>query len=400
MFEIRKSGVVPIENEYAPGGLREEAFITERRVITRKATMTGLKTEYDTLRAGAAEKVKAVSERRSSVSTIAGGLAERRSMLTAAREAYDAARQKAMQSEAAGGADGEALKDVETKGVVFREADTSYNALLLELASARASYDLAVKEYNEMMSQAAVKYRDYKTAEFEYERALAVWEYANTPYLGDSATHESALDGVRLADGTEVNYSESAPPDARENYDYILSLYEAASGRFQSAGEALRTQETVADLASDGRYNLLREKMRTASTALVDCLSAGAVDEGKKNILISERNEALGAYRAYCALSERDGLHDGTLLLRDEEAMLWEMAGYAKNKKCAEAYAIIVRDLVSNGENSSTGDRIVARFSEQRMAFQEQSWKQQEAELSIRRTGGLKQSVSSMPAAR
>ncbi len=377
-----------IDNEFAPNGMREEKFITEQRVNSRKEKMTVLKSEYDTLRAGITEKVTAIRERGLSVSTITGGLAGRESIRTAAREAYEEARQKAMQSEAAGGADGETLKDVEAKGTAFHEADTSYNAFLMELSSAREAYDLAVKEYSEMMNHAAAKYRDYKTAEFEYERAVAVWEYANTPYLGDSATRESSLGGGMLANGSEVNYSDITPPDVRENYDYFLSLYEAADERFQSAGEALQSQETVEDLAIDGRYNLLRENLRKANTALIDRLFDG-VDNETREGLISERAAALEAYRAYCARSEREGLHDGTVLLRDEEALLWEALGYAKGKKCVEAYARIVRDLVSDGESGSVDDRIIARYSNQRIAYQEQAWEQQQVEVFIRRNRWL-----------
>jgi hypothetical protein len=373
-----------IDNEYAPNGLREEAFITEQRVTTRKEKMTGLKAEYDTLEAGIDEKIRAINERRLEVSSIAGGIAGAESARAAASEAYEAARRKALKSEAAGGADGETLKDVETKGAIFREADMSYNALLMNLSSARAAYDLAVKEYSDAMNRAAAKYREYKTAEYEYERALAVWEYAETPYLNDSATHESALGGGRLADGTDANYNDIAPPDARENYDYILSLYEAANERFQAASETLRSQETVEDLAIDGRYNLLRENLRKASVALINSLS-GVADDETKECMISERNAALGAYRAYCALSEGEGLHDGTVLIRDEEALLWQMLRYAGDKKCTEAYAIIVRDLVSDGSGGAVGDRIVARYSAQRIACQEQAWEQQQAEVAVRR---------------
>ena len=125
--------------------------------------------------------------------------------------------------------------------------------------------------YINAMNTVSENYKTYKDAEFEYERAYAVWEYANTPYLKDTFVHDSELGDGKLPGTDEVeDYSDIQVPDARENYEYILQKYNEAHQRYSDAMDAMENQETIEMLRLDDEYESLRKAFEDTTIAYIN----------------------------------------------------------------------------------------------------------------------------------
>ncbi|HQO04337.1 MAG TPA: hypothetical protein PLI62_18925, partial [Spirochaetota bacterium] len=72
-----------------------------------------------------------------------------------------------------------------------------------------------------------------------------------------------------------------------------------------------------------------------------------------------------------------NGTHEGTVLLRDEEAMLWQQLMEAKEQGLSAVYNLVASDIVYDGAGNSVTARIVQSLASQNSLFQEQLRTQQ-----------------------
>ncbi|HPB81621.1 MAG TPA: hypothetical protein PK200_06240, partial [Spirochaetota bacterium] len=188
---------------------------------------------------------------------------------------------------------------------------------------------------------------DFAAKEFAYERAYAVWEYANTPYLMDTAEHETGL-GTGTLPGTEgdtvTDLSKIPVPDARENYLRILGQCETAQAAFLYASEKKENQETVESLMEDTVYAELKEAFARKAESYARVARAAVLIEETTADLERQRAEWTAKYTQYKDAPggfARTG--DGAAELTDEEVrrrdiVLAHMAEYANNNGGVDAY--------------------------------------------------------------
>ncbi|HNV49162.1 MAG TPA: hypothetical protein PKJ16_19145, partial [Spirochaetota bacterium] len=265
----------------------------------------------------------------------------------------------------------ETLDALQTASAAYYAVQQEYNALRAELEQARTDYNTRSGDYTAQMNTIADLYKTYQEREFEYEKAYAVWEYANTPYLKGSQNYDAGLTTGSVPGSGTGDFAGMTSPDARENYEHHLTQYNTAHDVWAQAKDRMDNQETVEMLyAMDGTYAGLRDAAATAVR--------GYADGG------SDPTAAVNEYLNYCAGAAMLGLHDQTVLLRDQEGLFYELLQYSKDRDSDAAYNYTINALVSNGSGTSVGDRIVSGMLEQNRLFQEQNWDQRQATMDER----------------
>ncbi len=363
-------------NEYASGGMREDAAVTRERVDHARTAMEALRDEYQASLAGVDALVEAMTSKKAELESLSRGLAAKKQLADDLAIPYGIAKQAVVEAEDAGGAPAGLLADLKAKGDACGAAEKDYADLTNSITTAKREYEAIQKSYSDRINDNAARYHAFQEAEFAYERAYAVWEYANTPYLNDTSAGTLSIGSGVLADGTLADFDSFSAPDALDNYQAVLAMYESKKSDFDACSSILAGQEKVEDLANDSAYGEYKTGLRDATMQLIDALSEGA-DELALETLMEVRAAALNAFRVYAAQAVEDGAHDRTILLRDEEALYRDMLAYAKNSGSDDGYAIVAGELISDGRGTSVDDRIVAGLMQQSLVFQEQLWEQQ-----------------------
>ncbi|HON80547.1 MAG TPA: hypothetical protein PK544_18795, partial [Spirochaetota bacterium] len=308
---------------------------------------------------------------------LSGGVANAQKAMEEALPAYSAARLKVVEAENNGGADNTLLEELQASGKAYHDAEAAYRELNEKIEAARKEYNDAVSSYTAHMNDVSEKYSAYHTAEQQYETAYAVWEYANTPYLMESSEFETGIGTGQLVDGTGIDFNDLDAPDALERYQQCLEEFSVTEQTLQDAKTAMDSQETTEDLGDDSAYTAFKDAVNAATGAISEYLQEDTVDDLTLQTLMAERGEALNAYRNYCAEATANGTHEGTVLLRDEEAMLWQQLMDAKEKGLTTIYNLVASDIVYDGAGNSVTDRIVQNLASQNSAFQDQLRAQQ-----------------------
>jgi hypothetical protein len=365
-----------LDNDYAPGGIREDAQTTKDRVDQAKSEMELLRDEYQSSLTGVNDLVTAMQTKKDEIDTLTQGLAGKKQAANDLVAPYNTAKLAVIEAENNGGASTQLLDDLKAKGDACSVARIAYTDQVNSVTTAQREYEALQKSYNDRINDNAAKYSTFQDAEFTYERAYAVWEYANTPYLSDTKAKESSLGSGMLADGTLADFDAFTAPDALENYQTILEMYEYKKGDFDIFTAAKAGQEKIEDLANDSAYIGYKNGLRSATADLITAL-AGRADQLTLETLAGQRIAALEAFRDYCAQSVSDNAHDNTVLLRDEEALYWDMLTFAKDSGSIEGYALVAKELINDGQGMSVDDRIMTNLMQQSEIFQEQRWNQQ-----------------------
>ncbi|HPS59225.1 MAG TPA: hypothetical protein PK514_14055 [Spirochaetota bacterium] len=151
------------------------------------------------------------------------------------------------------------LADIETAQGAHQTREAEFQTARSSLDQAQENYRLANERYTDAMEDISETYSLYKAAEVEFERTSSIYEYANTPYLKESSTLDSGLGSATTVDGSgSTDYSELPVPDARENYERILTRYNEAAAVYRARQSAVDNQESVVTLNTntdaDGEY--------------------------------------------------------------------------------------------------------------------------------------------------
>ncbi|TAL34406.1 MAG: hypothetical protein EPN93_11830, partial [Spirochaetes bacterium] len=369
-------------NEYAPGGMREGAAVTELRVNERRTAMDDAKRAYDELNTRAQGMVTEMTNKQQAVNDAVALLDNQtlKDEIDAAYIAYrqeqDALKEILARTPAASNADIMAeMANYEISLRNYTSAQAKYQAIETQIRTARNALQETQATYTQYMDDAADAYETYRTAELNYERAYAVWEYARTPYLMDSTLNAGGT-GFQELTGIPV-------PDALENYNYIKGLYDEHDTSFQEALTALNDQKGVEDLLGNTGYKTARDKVLLALENITDPDDAVQI---------------LATYHAECAALRENGGYDKTLVLRDEASVLSELLGQAKtkfmelmesgSKDAATTYESVYRAitdlLVNDGSGTDVGTLTVNELLKQSTQFQDDLWDQQSIELTLR----------------
>ncbi|MBN2041039.1 MAG: hypothetical protein JW864_13435, partial [Spirochaetes bacterium] len=194
----------------------------------------------------------------------------------------------------------ELKKDLEPLSGIMRQAQTEYNSIYERLRTAQEAYNAGNNEYIAQMNTIARNYATFKQAEHDYEKAYAVWEYANTPYLKEAYQYAGESGDGELAgmDGNSIiaNLDELDAPDAKENYGNILARYEAERSVFETLEAAWQNQETVEDLRSNAGYMEFRDALLQKSQSFIRVNRADAVMDKELEALKQEIEIAKSEY--------------------------------------------------------------------------------------------------------
>lgn len=369
------------ENEFAPKGKRESAEITTQRKEEAEALLKEARALYSQSLEEVEGIVSELDDQKSLIRSLSSELRDLQTELDAHKAVY-ADEMSRIRDGIENGVDDatyeELLAGMEKAQKEYEPHQIAYDKKLAELNAAKVRYSELNIDYTDRINRVSEYYRDYREAEYAYEHAYAVWEYANTPYLKDTVFHDGSI-GSGPVPGSDAtgDYGDMQAPDARENYEYILSVYDTVHEAFLASASALEDQETVEMLALDTEYMGLRDALEFSTMAYMN----SPTEEN-----LESRMAALEAYRSYCSDATVIGIHDSTVMLRDQEVLFWELLQYAGNADNPEGYDLILSELVYNGSGTSIDDMIVNSLIQQNSLFKEQAWNQQQVQFNERKS--------------
>nr|MBP7584014.1 hypothetical protein [Spirochaetota bacterium] len=170
-------------------------------------------------------------------------------------------------------------REMDAAGKTRGTLQEAYSKNAAELAGAQGRYQAANMKYIDGMNAVSSSYTAYKGAELAYERAYAVWEYAHTPYLSDTAAKEGGAGEGTLPGGETADLTTAPAPDAKERYARVKASFDAAEAKLATAKTALDSQETVEDLAGDAAYQAAREEFRVEAESYARTARAASMVE-------------------------------------------------------------------------------------------------------------------------
>ncbi|MGV7931149.1 MAG: hypothetical protein AB2L13_19980 [Spirochaetota bacterium] len=222
------------------------------------------------------------------------------------------------------GGDADALRgDMEAASYEHRAAEEAYRAVKTALDARRADYETANAEYIAAMNATAERYAVYRERELAWEKAYAVWEYANTPYLKESSPRDAGLGSGNAPGGGVNEYDEIDAPDALDVYNRVSARYEEANAAFEAARAKKETQETLAKLRADETYAALRADLERKTASYARTAQVYALVEEKLAAVKKEYEDALSAYeRAKEGVNFNPKTEDGELDMTEEETAL------------------------------------------------------------------------------
>jgi len=365
------------DNEFAPGGKREDAETTERRRLDAETEMNRAKALYETSLNEVAGIVDQLNQQKTVIANLIGQLAAKQDELNQAWETYNGIKEQVLSAENSGSAAPSLLADLKTKRDSYNQVQSEYNAIKSSLDQAQMDYNTINNTYVNQMNTISELYQRYQDSEFDYERACAVWEYASTSYLKDTFAHDSDLGTGQVPGSDEtVDYDTIQVPDARENYQRMLSNYEDVRILFLDAENFYQNQETVELLSMDNTYSTLRDDFENATIAYMN----NPTEE-----TLNARNSAVAIFQSYCNDTIFIGVHDGTVILRDQEQLYSELLQIARDANSHEAYNLLISELVSDGNGTAIEEQVVNSIVQQNLTFNQQTLEQQRNTFSERK---------------
>ncbi len=184
------------------------------------------------------------------ISELAGGITGYNSVIDDSKDSLNS--KKGSYDLLAGKKPDELLAELESRRIVHEAAKKEFESEGKKLSAARTKYEAKNKEYTGKMQEVSTTYSSYQTLEFSYEKAYAVWEYANTPYLKENITDSPDLENSASA-------GDSLPaPDARDYYEKVKKQYDKAVTAYDTAAAAKASQYNTVELNSDPVYKELK----------------------------------------------------------------------------------------------------------------------------------------------
>ena len=127
---------------------------------------------------------------------------------------------------------------------IHRNLQVEFDEIKSNLENAKDEFDGLSNEHVVIMDNITTSYSEYLDTEFEYEKAYAVWEYADTAYI-------------------DVVY-------AIENYYTITEQYEESLYIHELAKEGAEKQQTVEKLNEVEEYSNIRKAFVDASDLFIN----------------------------------------------------------------------------------------------------------------------------------
>ena len=241
----------------------------------------------------------------------------------------------------------EALRaQLESTGAARNTLQTAYSKTAADLAKAQGDYQTANGRYITQMNNVSTSYSAFRGAELAYERAYAVWEYANTPYLSDTAAREGGAGEGTLPGGETADLTAAPVPDAKERYARVKASFDAAETNMASKKTAMDAQETVAQLSADAEYDAARDEFQGEAESFARTARAAAMIEGEIGELKAQvelwQNKYVNAKENGAGLNKA-GMTDAEKSQRD--MILGRMAAYVGTPGNVQSYInIIIRE--------------------------------------------------------
>jgi len=155
--------------------------------------------------------------------------------------------------------DREALvAEVNAKNIELNNAEDVYLKAEQELSAERIKYAEIETQYITSLGTAAAKLSELKTAENNYEKAYAVWEYAYTPYLNKEAAGSDNSGIIYDAEGNKVDIAELDVPDAKEERERIEKIWTAKDKAYTDA--VAKKAADVNAINADAEYQKVKNE--------------------------------------------------------------------------------------------------------------------------------------------
>ncbi|HSV97218.1 MAG TPA: hypothetical protein VLM75_09810, partial [Spirochaetota bacterium] len=214
-------------------------------------------------------------------------------------------------------------RDMGAASVQHKNAEEAYRTIKTALDARQAGYEAANAEYIRAMNATAARYALYRERELAFEKAYAVWEYANTPYLKESSPRDPGLGSGNTPGGGVNEYAELPAPDALDVYNRVNAQYEEARAAYEAVRAKKESQETLAQLRANAAYSALCADLARKTESYARTAQVYALVEEKLSAARKEYADALSAYTA-----SKDGVAfnkrtvDGALEMTEEELRL------------------------------------------------------------------------------
>ncbi len=291
-------GSAGAENRGISGFLNEAAGYYERGnsyspgadgVFGFEAGLTDLVSSYRTL---SSDYAAGIEELTSVIAGMENTIQEARGSLKCKKGSYDLL---------LGSGKEKLYADFDAARLAHEKAKSDFEKLGEDLAGAQDKFNTTNNQYIDHMSSLSVLYKTYKDYEFEYEKAYAVWEYGNTPYLKGDAVNDSGVSTGELPGngGINVDLNEIPVPDANDNYNRVKAKYDEAMKIFTDAETKKNNQETVADLNSDSEYKGLKDSLVESSESYIRSAQVDAEIKEKVESYKLKYEEAQKSFDAY-----------------------------------------------------------------------------------------------------
>ncbi len=225
-------------------------------------------------------------------------------------------------------------------------AEDDFDDAAKAVSEAQSRYEEKHAEYIDKMRETSANHRAFTEAEYDYETAYAVWEYAFTPYLADT-TEKEAKAGYGEVEGIDgvlhEDLSTLPVPDAKENYARILGLFTTANEKYLQAKTKMDAQETVESLNADGEYSRLKgrfEAVAKSFTRLARAKDLSDADTKKLKLEVAAaKDEYEAAKKAPNGFNDTEGMSDDEI--RERDKILARMARYVGDRGSAGVDAYI-----------------------------------------------------------
>lgn len=224
-----------------------------------------------------------------------------------------------------------------TENASVQAAQETYDNDSVALQKLQAQYAVGVAAYQADMQKSQQDYASYESTENSYQTASAVWQYANTPYLGTLAAQSgstgSSFVPTQSGSSSYVDLDSLPKPDALNNLNTVAQSFASAYVTNQS-NLAAYNQEAHLSLMSDPQYSSDRTSAQQEGESFTDLSRASAILQQTEQDLAHTTAQDLSAYTAAVNTLKSDIFQN-----------------WGKNAASQNVLNIVINDLVtdSNG---------------------------------------------------
>jgi hypothetical protein len=145
----------------------------------------------------------------------------------------------------------------------YQDLNTKYTAAEEALQEAQETYDTLHASYVDTLGEQRELWTASQNATFAYEKAFAVWEYANTPYLKEQESLIASTGNMVDEEGKAYTTNGATTPDAKQCMSRPKRNGIMQKLLLMRATTAKNNQKTVATLNADVEYKKHREALES-----------------------------------------------------------------------------------------------------------------------------------------